>query len=292
LTRIQAIPILPTALAKLPQISKVPRAVAQLRARSCNLQLYWDIGHLVLHRQAAKGWGASVIPRLSRDIRNDLPGVKGFSERNIGYMIRFVREYPILHQPVAKLIDGRTGSVLQQPAAKLLPGSAAPQLAKLAGGVPEKREPPILQPPVAKLPPDGSGETLQRLVVRLPWKHNVLLFEKLKDLNARVWYMEQTIQNGWSASVLLLMIQGAAHLRQGKAITNFTVQLPPAQSDLALQALKDPYIFDFLTLEEPFHERELETELLRHLQKFLIELGQGFAFVGRQYHISVDGPTA
>ncbi len=111
----------------------------------------------------------------------------------------------------------------------------------------------------------------------------------IKDRPTRLWYMQQTLQHGWSRNVLSLMIANQSHLRQGKAITNFPQLLPPAQSDLAIQLLKDPYIFDFLTLQEPFHERELETGLLRLLQKFLLELGRGFAFVGRQYRVEVDG---
>ena len=107
--------------------------------------------------------------------------------------------------------------------------------------------------------------------------------EKVKDRATRLWYMQQTLANGWSRNVLLLMIKSEAHRRQGKAITNFDRLLPAPQSDLAQQTLKDPYIFDFLTLEEPFHERELETDLLHQLERFLLELGQGFAFVGRQY---------
>jgi predicted nuclease of restriction endonuclease-like (RecB) superfamily len=99
--------------------------------------------------------------------------------------------------------------------------------------------------------------------------------------------MEQTLANGWSRNVLLVMIQSQAHRRQGRAVTNFDRRLPAPQSDLARQTLKDPYIFDFLTLAEPFHERELETGLVRHLEKFLLELGQGFAFVGRQYRVEV-----
>jgi predicted nuclease of restriction endonuclease-like (RecB) superfamily len=99
--------------------------------------------------------------------------------------------------------------------------------------------------------------------------------------------MRAVIQNGWSRDVLALMIDSRAHERQGKAVSNFAERLPPAQSDLAQQTLKDPYLFDFLTLEEPFHERELETTLVRHLEKFLVELGQGFAFVGRQVHMDV-----
>lgn len=125
------------------------------------------------------------------------------------------------------------------------------------------------------------------VINHIPWGHHILLIERIKDLSVRFWYMRQTLSQGWSRNVLTLMINSDAHLRQGKAITNFDQQLPPSQSDLAAQTIKDPYIFDFLTLEEPFHERELETGLLVHVEKFLLELGQGFAFVGRQYHLDV-----
>ena len=97
----------------------------------------------------------------------------------------------------------------------------------------------------------------------------------------------KTIENGWSRNMLRSMIEGNAHQREGKAVTNFDLRLPSPQSDLAKQSLKDPYIFDFLTLEEPFRERELEVSLVQHLEKFLLELGQGFSFVGRQYHLNV-----
>jgi len=99
--------------------------------------------------------------------------------------------------------------------------------------------------------------------------------------------MAQTLASGWSRNVLALQIGSGAHVRQGTLANNFAACLPSPQSDLAQQALKDPYVFDFLTLEEPFRERELETGLIQHLEKFLLELGQGFAFVGRQYHLSV-----
>jgi predicted nuclease of restriction endonuclease-like (RecB) superfamily len=232
---------------------------AILSANAEMIRLYWDIGHLVSRRQMTRGWGSSVIPRLARDIRNDLPEVKGFSERNIGRMIAFFREY------------GEHPAILPQAVANPPPAAAKP----------------ILPQPVAKLFRSSSSEQLHQLVIQLPWGHNILLMEKVKDLDSRLWYMQRTVKNGWSRNILSLMIGSRAHTRQGKAITNFTDHLSPAQSDLALQTLKDPYIFDFLTLEEPFHERELETQLLRHLEKFLIELGQGFAFVGRQYHVVV-----
>ena len=99
--------------------------------------------------------------------------------------------------------------------------------------------------------------------------------------------MMAAIQERWSRDVLAAMIKSRAHKRQGKAVTNFEARLPAPQSDLARQSLRDPYIFDFLTLEEPFHEREMETGLIRHLEKFLLELGRGFAFVGRQVNLDV-----
>ena len=113
--------------------------------------------------------------------------------------------------------------------------------------------------------------------------------QRVKEPAAHLWYMQQTLVNGWSRDFLLVMIKSGAHRRQGTALTNFKQRLPAPQSDLARQTLKDPYIFDFLTMEEPFHERELETNLLRQLQRFLLELGQGFAFVGRQLHLEVGG---
>ena len=127
----------------------------------------------------------------------------------------------------------------------------------------------------------------QQLVAQLTWAHNMILIQKVKELSTRFWYARQALEQGWSRDVLAIMIQNRAHARQGKAVTNFIRTLPQPQSDFATQLLKDPYIFDFLTLEKPFRERELETGLLRHLQDFLVELGAGFAFVGRQVHLDI-----
>jgi predicted nuclease of restriction endonuclease-like (RecB) superfamily len=138
----------------------------------------------------------------------------------------------------------------------------------------------------SKVPPPVA--LLQESVFwTVPWAHHVILIEKIKDIPTRRWYMEQTLANGWSRNILALQIDAQAHARHGKAVSNFAAMLPAPQSDLVQQTLKDPYIFDFLTLTEPFHERELETALVRHLEKFLLELGQGFAFVGRQYRLDV-----
>lgn len=221
------------------------RAVLSVNAELT--RLYWDIGRIISDRQRSEGWGSAVIPKLARELKNELPEEKGFSERNLKLMVQFSQEYP----------DAFTAQTS------------------------------IGQPAVAQLPIMTEG---QPPVAQIPWAHNVLLMQRVKNRSHRVWYMRQTLANGWSRNVLLVMIQSEAHARQGQAISNFERLLPSPQSDLVQQTLKDPYIFDFLTLAEPFHERELETNLLRLLERFLLELGQGFAFVGRQHLLKVgDG---
>ncbi len=130
---------------------------------------------------------------------------------------------------------------------------------------------------------------VQQLAGQLPWFHNCTILDKIKDQAERLWYIQAAIENGWSRNVLVIQIEAGLHARQGKALTNFKRTLPAPQSDLAQQLLKDPYNFDFLTLAEDAHEREIETGLVEHIQKFLVELGIGFAFAGRQYPINVAG---
>jgi predicted nuclease of restriction endonuclease-like (RecB) superfamily len=126
-------------------------------------------------------------------------------------------------------------------------------------------------------------------IFRIPWGHNAILLERVKSVEARLWYAQQAIENGWSRSMLEMWIDSNLHKRQGKAITNFKVSLPEPQSDIAEQTIKDPYIFDFFALTKKHHEKELEQALMNHLQRFLLELGEGFAFIGRQYRIEVEG---
>lgn len=142
-----------------------------------------------------------------------------------------------------------------------------------------------LQQPVGGL----DGENLPQAVGEIPWGHNLQLLSKLNDPIRRLWYAQKIIEHGWSRAVLVHQIESGLHEREGKAVTNFDRTLPPPQSDLARQALKDPYVFDFLTLAEDAAERELEQGLLAHIRKFLLELGTGFAFVGQQYHLDVGG---
>ncbi|MBF0377348.1 MAG: DUF1016 family protein [Desulfamplus sp.] len=220
---------------------------AILSANSELIRLYWEIGQMIDSRQKKEGWGAGVITRLAHDLHNELPEEKGFSERNIKRMLAFYREYSSLE-------------LVPQPVAQLKSIPKVPQTE-------------------AVFPAD--------IILSLPWGHHSVLIEKVKDHKTRRWYMEAVLKNGWSRNVLVMQIESAAHHRYGKSASNFALRLPSPDSDLVQQTLKDPYIFDFLTLESGFHERELETQLVAHLEKFLLELGQGFAFVGRQYHLDI-----
>ncbi|MEO8069576.1 MAG: PDDEXK nuclease domain-containing protein [Flavobacteriales bacterium] len=130
---------------------------------------------------------------------------------------------------------------------------------------------------------------VQQAAAQLPWAHNLVLLDKLKKAEDRRWYAAAALQHGWSRSVLAMQIAAKAHKRHGRAITNFKRTLPPDRSDLAHQTLKDPYTFDFLSLGLDARERELEQGLVEHIQKFLIELGVGFAFLGKQFHLEVEG---
>lgn len=126
---------------------------------------------------------------------------------------------------------------------------------------------------------------VQEALAQIPWYHHIALLEKLHDAAQRLWYARQAKEHGWSHNVLVLQIEGRAHERQGKALTNFATTLPPGDSDLATQVFKDPYLFDFLGTADPRREGEVEQALVDHIQRFLLELGTGFAFVGRQVHL-------
>ncbi|BCL34366.1 YhcG family protein [Nostoc sp. MS1] len=132
-------------------------------------------------------------------------------------------------------------------------------------------------------------QIVQAPLAQISWYHNIALIEKLKVIDERLWYAQQTIQHGWSRNVLVHQIESKLYQRQGKATTNFNNTLPQPQSELAQQLLKDPYNFDFLNLGKDFLERDLERALINHIRDFLLELGVGFAFVGSQYHLEVGG---
>ena len=219
-------------------------------------------------------------------------------------------ETSIVPQPVGELHPSlQQRAILQQPVAKLADAAAKGAIVPQAVGQLRKAErgelgAPIVQQPVAKLP----GAIVQQLVgligpqavgqfedappapiERLSWGSNIVLLHKLKDPTARLWYARKAVEHGWSRAVLTVQIESRLHERSGKAITNFERTLPPAQSDMAREILKDPYNFDFLTLGEAAQERDLERGLVEHVQALLLEMGAGFAFVGRQVQLEVGG---
>ncbi|ANU47780.1 DUF1016 domain-containing protein [Enterocloster clostridioformis] len=132
-------------------------------------------------------------------------------------------------------------------------------------------------------------EIVQRVVAQIPWRTNISLMDKLKDEESRIWYAYKVIENGWSKTILDLQIESRLMERSGRSVNNFSEALPPADSDMVNQAFKDPYLFDFLGTDMPRREIEIERQLTEHIQSFLLELGQGFAFVGRQVHLEVGG---
>lgn len=237
---------------------------AAMSANAEMIRLYWDIGRMIAERKSHANWGTGVIARLAVDLKNDLPGTKGFSERNLQLMVQFFETYS------PEVISG------------LLVAAAVSQRSPA--------EHPIAQRPVAQLNQMGGIAESQELksLLEISWAHNLVLIQKLPYLSTRLWYARQVLAEGWSRDTLISQITSRAHERQGVAITNFATTLPAAHADLAQSLLKDPYLFDFLTLEEPFRETELESGLLRHIQKFLLELGRGFAFVGQQYPLVVS----
>ena len=227
---------------------------AVMSANAEMIRMYWDIGHMVAKRQRLEGWGKGLLRRLAVDLKDEIPEIKGFSERNLQLMIQFQREYPDLFAIPQRLVAE-------------LPETSLPGKIQLHLGT-------EFDPNDSAQSAQGSGETqiVQRVVAQLPWAHNVILIQKLKDLPTRFWYARQAIAQGWSRDTLAVMIKSNAHERQGAAVTNFDMRLPEPHEKLARDTLKDPYIFDFLTLDKPFRERELEAEIRKNLAGLGYEL--------------------
>ena len=213
-------------LGEIKERVRTKRVRVVLAANEAMVLLYWDIGKAILARQEREGWGAGTIDRLSHDLREAFPEMRGFSPRNLKYMRAFAAAWP-------------------------------------------------------------DREIVQQAAAQIPWFHNCVLLDKVSDRQTRLWYVAKAQQEGWSRNVLRTQIENRLRERQGGAVTNFPRTMPPADSDLATQAFKDPYLFDFLGTAEPRTERELEQGLVDHIQRFLLEMGAGFAFVGRQVMLEV-----
>jgi predicted nuclease of restriction endonuclease-like (RecB) superfamily len=230
------------------------RAVLNVNAEL--LGINWEIGRMITLHEADAGWGAKIIDRLAEDLRLEFPDMKGFSTRNLRYMREFYQAYPFL--------------ILQ------------PVVAKLEMALPE-------EPKNKQITDNQYDIILQPLVAKLPWTHHVVILTKVKETKERVFYIKKCIENGWSRIVLETQIDTHLHRRQGSSLNNFSETLPKLQSDLARETFKNPYVFDFLSKTDEMQERDLESALIQHLKKFMLELGKGFAFVGNQYRLQVEG---
>lgn len=212
---------------------------AHLKVNELMLQLYWDIGTDILKAQKQEGWGTQIIDNLAKELKKEHQSLKGFSVRNLKYMLSFAKAYPNF---------------------------------------------PIVQVPLAQL----ENEFVQDPLAQITWYHHITLLTKVKDLKERIFYIHKTIENAWSTNVMTLHIKNKLYHTQGKAINNFKNTLPNAQSDLAISLFKDPYTFDFLSMGQKLKEAEIENQLIEKISDFLVELGSGFAFVGKQYAVTVD----
>lgn len=221
-------PDYPTVLSEIRERIQQTRLRTVLAANAGMTLMYWDIGRVILKRQDEQGWGAKVIDRLSADLQQAFPDMRGLSSRNLKYMRAFAAAWT-------------------------------------------------------------DRAIVQETLAQITWYANIALLEQQEDADTRLWYARKCREHGWSHSILTLQIENALHERQGKAATNFPATLPSAESDMASQVFKDPYLFDFLGTADPRREREVEQALVDHIQKFLLEMGKGFAFVGRQVHLEIEG---
>ena len=265
---------------------------------------YWKVGHFILYLQKKEGWGSKVIDNLSKAIRSKYPDKKGYSRRNIFYMCQFASAYPLevlkemdridnlLTTPTVEKVLSLTNElnqIVQQPVALIQ--------------ATENQSNTITQQPVAQL--EEVTETLSAIyhcdisqieeifkhsaIVRTNWASHVILLNSKLPLGECYWYISQAVANGWSRNVLQVQIETNLFARQvtAKKVSNFSARLPKPQSDLANYLMKDPYIFDLMGQTDKMAERDIERQLVSHITKYLLEMGNGFAFVAQQKHFEV-----
>lgn len=255
-------------IAELKQKIQQSQIKAAIQVNSALIEMYWDLGKEISERSFENTYGSGFFKQLSNDLLTEFPEIKGFSLSNIKYIKSFYLFYNQTFTKSQQVVDEfklDDNSNLQQ-----------------VGGESKNNENQNRQQLVNKFP--------QKLFL-IPWGHHIQIFTKCKNVTEALFYINKTIENGWSRAVLLNMISGNLYQSQGKAITNFSKTLPDYDTEFVKQTLKDPYIFDFLNISENFKERELENALIDNIQKFLIELGNGFAFVGKQVEMKVGNQS-
>lgn len=254
-------------LKEIKQRLRQAQVKAAVQVNTALLSFYWELGADIVERQKTAQWGSGFLKQLSADLMAEFPDMKGFSHNNLQYIKRW---YLFYAKGVSNCGTG-CSTIGQQP------------VAQLAGS--SDRE--LVSQPVAQKDETQKVQRIVAQLVQIPWSHNLVIISKCKDVTEALYYVTKTIEHNWSRNVLTHQIESGLYQREGKAVTNFAATLPAPQSDLAQQLIKDPYNFDFLTLTKDYNERELEKALTDHITKFLLELGAGFAYVGRQKELQV-----
>ena len=267
---------------------------------------YWKIGNYILYHQNLQGWGSKIIKQLAKAIRLNYPEKKGYSERNLTYMCQFARSYPL--NVLRSFID--TDARLSVPSIQ----KVADEVLKLNNGQftqeltaqiqsTDSQLLEFTQEPLAQIQNVAKTvsaiyritiEDIEKLflaspVARINWASHVIMLNNSLPLGVKYWYMKQSVEMGWSSNVLKIQIETNLYSRQisNNKVNNFTTTLPAPQSDLANYLLKDPYIFDLAGTKEKADERDIEEQLVKHVTRYLLEMGNGFAFVARQKHFQV-----
>ena len=267
---------------------------------------YWKIGNYILYHQNLHGWGSKVIKKLAEAIRFNYPEKKGYSVRNLAYMCQFAKTYPLsvlrkLIEIDEKLIAPNVQEMtdaIRNLSNEVFTQEVLAQIQSL-----DNKEVAIVQEPLAQIQDVAQTvatvyripiEDMEKLflaspVARINWASHVIMLNGSLPLGVRYWYMKESVELGWSSNVLKIQIESKLYERQinSRKVNNFTATLPAPQSDLANYLLKDPYIFDLAGAKERADERDIEEQLVKHVTRYLLEMGNGFAFVARQKHFQI-----
>ena len=293
-------------------INAVGSEIQQAQVRlitAANAQMlfhYWKMGNYILYHQNLQGWGSKIIKQLAKAIRFNYPEKKGYSERNLTYMCQFARSYPLnvlrsfidtdarLSVPSIQNIKDEVLKLNEEQFTQKLTAqiqSTDYQSLKFTQEAPAQIQ--DVEKTVSAIYKMGINEIeklfLTSPIARINWASQMVILDGSLPLGIGYWYMKQSVKMGWSSNVLKMQIETNLYSRQisSNKVNNFTATLPAAQSDLANYLLKDPYIFDLAGAKEKADERDIEEQLVKHVTRYLLEMGNGFAFVARQKHFQI-----
>ena len=293
-------------------VSAIGSEIEQAQVRlisAANAQMlfhYWKMGNYILYHQNRQGWGGKVIKKLAQAIRFNYPEKKGYSERNLTYMCQFARSYPLnvlrsfidtdarlslpnIQNVTDEVLKLNNGQFTQELTAQIQ--SADFQGFEFTQEVPAQIQ--NVAKTVSAIYRTDIGDIeklfLASPVARINWASQMVMLNSSLPLGVEYWYMKQSVEMGWSSNVLKMQIESKLYERQinSRKVNNFTATLPAPQSDLANYLLKDPYIFDLAGAKERADERDIEEQLVKHVTRYLLEMGNGFAFVARQKHFQI-----